>query len=159
MRIQCMRNRIAISSCLMAVVLFAMTGCENRTQVTGTVLMDGQPVADAAVSFHGEGPASVGTTDSEGKFVLKFKGEDLIPPGSYNVSIMKFERDAAAEGKTMEAGAGAAAGVPLPGFLTGGPMKQPKNLLPKKYQDPKSSGLTAEVKRGMDPLEFTLTND
>ncbi|MDO4557389.1 MAG: hypothetical protein Q4C47_00280 [Planctomycetia bacterium] len=31
-----------------------------------------------------------------------------------------------------------------------------KDLLPAKYQAPKKSELTAEVTRGMDPLEFRL---
>ena len=34
--------------------------------------------------------------------------------------------------------------------------KPPKNLLPEKYRDPEKSGLTIEVKKGMEPVEFKL---
>lgn len=142
-------------SFLALVSLLCSIGCDSRAEVTGVVTMDGKPLEGATINFVGtEGPASVSRSDAEGKFQLRYKGEALIPAGSYKVGIAKYKEDESKEKEVAE-GAGAAAGIPSPVMIRSDP-RPPKNLLPEKYRDPEKSGLTIEVARGMAPVEFKL---
>jgi hypothetical protein len=89
----------------------------------------------------GQTLASQSVTDAQGRFELsthvgagKFKPG--IVPGKYSVAIAKL--DTASIATTLA---------------------PPKNLLPKKYADPKTSGLVAEVVEGREnDFEFPLTS-
>jgi hypothetical protein len=52
-----------------------ISGCGNSYQladVSGRVTMDGEPLANATVSFvHSEGPSSFGRTDADGRYTLE----------------------------------------------------------------------------------------
>ncbi len=130
-----------------------LSGCIGTSQgpetveVTGKVTMEGSPVEGANVVFHpvdgGERAlASQAVTDAQGRFRLathmgggKFKPG--IVPGQYDVAINKL--DTAAISSTFA---------------------PPKNLLPKEYASPKTSGLTANVAPGQDnDFEFSLTDE
>jgi hypothetical protein len=127
---------------IVALSLLALAGCGGTkggpatVEVTGTATLNGTPVDGANVLFTPEigsedrRLASQATTDSEGHFKLtthvsggKFKSG--IVPGKYLVAITKLD-------------AAAAKNVFSP----------PKNLLPAKYADPKSSLLKADVAAG-----------
>jgi hypothetical protein len=134
----------------LALFLAAFAGCDNSAAgpatvaVTGTVSNDGTPLEGANVIFHpmaesGQTLASQSVTDAQGRFELsthvgagKFKPG--IVPGRYAVAITKL--DTASIATTLA---------------------PPKNLLPKKYADPKTSGFVAEVAEGQDnEFEFAL---
>ena len=80
-----------------ALVGLTLLGCGGRdyalVDVSGTVTMDGQPLADASVIFtpvgDGVGPASASTTDASGHYVLKTIDLDLTGavPGVQRVTI------------------------------------------------------------------------
>ena len=129
--------------------LALLIGCSssNGVPVTGKVMLDGEPVEGAAVMLMpaGSGQAATGATDKEGHFALHLGGQTkLIPPGQYHVGITKKKTS----GVTSDDG--------LSGAVGPQGMKE-EWIVPRKYSDPKSSGLTAEVKPDMKPLEFDLT--
>jgi hypothetical protein len=96
------------------------------------VTLVGNPVAEATVTFAPLSHSGLGaqaTTDAEGKFdvsVMLDMGKSTkrgLPAGEYGVSVVK-----------MQMGPGAAS-LSSP----------PKNVLPAKYADPKTSGFKATV--------------
>lgn len=81
---------------LLAVGLAVAVGCQRndgRNGVSGTVTLDGQPLADAIVHFHPspgqKGNSSGATTDAEGCFQIV--AEKGLLPGKYAVSFQKWE--------------------------------------------------------------------
>jgi hypothetical protein len=79
-----MMQRSFIWCSTLALFLGGCGGNEKLAPVSGTVKLNGKPVADVEVIFQpiaGEavnspGPAAFGVTDSEGKYKLKVVGED-----------------------------------------------------------------------------------
>ncbi len=135
-----------------ACALVAMGGCGSgrpkTVPVTGTVTLDAKPVEGASVMFMPEagGKPAVGVTDKDGRFTLKtFEPGDGALPGKHNVSITKQETTGFTADKD------GLSGPPGPG----GP--KVTWIVPQKYSDAKNSGLTADVKPGMGPLNFDLT--
>jgi hypothetical protein len=127
----------------------AGTGCSGssdnlpREPISGTVTLDGQPLAGGTIEFTpsagaagpGEG-ASGGSPISGGKFSIE-RDKGLVP-GKYRVVV--------------HAASAAAAGAPK--AEPGGRPKasdRPKEIIPAKYNA--ESTLTAEVKKG-GPTEF-----
>jgi hypothetical protein len=125
-------------------------GCENEPEgpetvpAAGRVTQNGKPVEGAMVTFYPvEGSAatlaSQATTGPDGRFELSTnvgagKMKSGIVAGTYEVTITKLDITGA---KNM--------------------MAPPKNLLPKKYGDPKTSGLKAEVVAGKESgFEFAV---
>jgi hypothetical protein len=124
----------------MAIALCA--GCSGTQgpatfPVSGTVTLNGQPLEGANVTFHPlderqNTMASQAVTDAAGRFQLsthigggRFKNG--IAAGKYAVAINKL--DTAAIKTTMS---------------------PPKNVLPGQYNDPATSGFTADVVAGQE---------
>ena len=92
-RIQFAKLALAFS---MAGVL--LTGCGSGGgpplgKVSGTITLDGEPLADAAVTFEpiGRGRPSSGYTDEEGNYTLEYnEGQLGAPLGEYVVKISTF---------------------------------------------------------------------
>lgn len=141
----------------LALVGCMMWGCSPggvpTAEVSGTVTLDGKPLEGAMVGFYpasGGAPAT-GQTDNAGKFKLK------APLGKAKVSVSKTE--AGGEAKVDQAAAGAApAGTALSGppVAGGAPPAPPKSGVPAKYTNPDTSGITFEVKSGMQPVTIEL---
>jgi hypothetical protein len=139
---------------LAALCLIALAGCGSTKggpatiEVTGTVTLNGTAVDGASVVFSPEigsndgRLASQATTDSTGRFKLsthvgggKFKSG--IVPGKYTVTIAKPDPAVA---KNI--------------------FSPPKNLLPPKYADPKTSQLTTNVAAGQaNDFQFPLKTE
>ncbi len=154
--------------CLAALALFV--GCGTSTgpktvPVTGTVTLDGTPVAGAVVTFSPEaadGRAATGTTDGSGRFELTttVSGDGAVP-GSYFVGISKTSGGEAAvgAGAVDEEAAYKAAeekGIDVTGAA--GAKEKPeavKDELPPRYKSPGTSGFDAEVKEG-EKNDFTF---
>lgn len=115
-----------------ALFLIMISGCGDTGRelidVQGRVTYQGQPVVRAVLGFSpvdvgigGSQRPAVAITDEDGVYRLKaFRGEFGMPPGSYRVSILCYE----------------------------GSMAEPETvryLVPKKYSDTTTSGLTAEI--------------
>jgi hypothetical protein len=131
--------------CLKSVLLSAAmaslfnTSCSSEKvpglgRVTGTVTMDGQPVADAAISFEGTKPGeppSLGKTDASGNYELYYsRGHKGATIGEHTVYITTYR------GPTDE--------DPQP----------KKETIPAKYNG--KSELKTTVSRGQNKLDFAL---
>jgi hypothetical protein len=105
--------------------------------VTGTISMNGSPVEGANVIFHpldgaANALASQATTDADGRFELQThtgagKYKPGIVRGKYAVAVTKL--DTAAIASTLA---------------------PPRSVLPKKYSNPATSGLSADVGAGAE---------
>jgi hypothetical protein len=120
--------------------LVAAAGCDSSAEgpqtfaVTGEVTLDGQPVAGADVAFLPDtntpdtAPAQA-VTDDSGRFevvTIFDQGRTTqagMTPGTYGVQVTRLQR-------------------PPP---SAGLSQAPRNMLPKKYASPATSGLSAKV--------------
>ncbi len=137
-------------------VAFAVAGCGSGdaklVPVTGKVTYKGQPVAKAGVTFvHSDGKMSpVGVTDENGVFTLGSPVGQGAMVGEYKVGIVK---KAAREGMPAD---------PKPEDMIkmmgagGKRVAEPKDEIPAKYADTKTSGLTAKVTSDKKQNDFTF---
>lgn len=127
----------------------------DTVPVSGTVTMDGEPLADALVTFVFDGQAppnftgSGGRTDSMGKFVVRSGGKEGTPPGRYKVVISRLAtpdgspfREDPEQGLDLEQ-------ARLSGMV--------KESVPPKYSDPEKTVLSVEITANQkDPVNFDL---
>ncbi len=123
----------------------ALVGCSDNglVPVKGLVLVDGKPIENAAVLFQPEGggvPAT-GVTGPNGEFTLSTAGVgEGATAGMNGVSVVKSV--VAQPNKKIEE----SEIVPM------------KYETPIKYVSPKTSGISIDVKPGMQPVELKLTS-
>ena len=164
------RGLLLITACILGLA----SGCSRGRQyppthsVSGVVTVEGQPVADAIVSFlpdDGQNPAN-GSTDASGRYELtSFTRGDGAMEGSFRVTIVKYEKEGedkpaasaekpAAEAESEETGNEdyVPAGMVVSQYDTG-----PKNLLPKQYADQQKTPLTATVSPEENSIDFNLS--
>jgi len=128
--------------CLLALVL---AGCGSgglpQADVSGKVTFQGNPVPNVLVSFTPErGPGASGKTDAQGNYTLMTKNPgDGAVIGKHAVTISQPKR-----GMILEKGQPPRMAPP------------PKMVIPPKYANVQTSGLTADVKSGDNPLDFEL---
>lgn len=134
--------------CAALFVTLGLSGCGSSegyslVPVSGTITLDGQPLADATVSFQPTGgatlgPGSAAVTDSSGKFELKTSEADSrsgAVVGSHQVQITGIQDTRDASDDTVKPAA--------------------KDPVPQRYRDP---GLTFDVPAdGTDKANFELT--
>ena len=142
-------NMILKSWCAIAVAVLAIAGCSGvKTppvgQVGGVVTLDGQPLTKGQVQFVPDsskgtkGRMAVGLIGADGRFQLTaFKPGDGALVGFHKVVII-CEED-------------------MPAFDPKSPPPPPKSLIPVRYTNANTSGLTAEVKSaGKNDFTFAL---
>ena len=121
-------------------ICLTLTGCGNSlgSSVTGTVSLDGKPLATGGVSFHPEGGGPVATARilEDGSFALKTGQQHSLPAGDYRVTVMAVE---VVPPKSKYH-------VPMPG----------KQLVPVRYGDLKQTDLRASVKPGSNVVALEL---
>jgi hypothetical protein len=125
---------------LCTLVLCCTLGCGGSTSsVSGRVTLDGQPLTKGTITFNptGDAPAAIGQISSSGSYRLSVGTSSSVAPGQYQVTIVATE--------LVE---------PTPTD----PSPLPKMLTPEKYNDPATSDLTADVKRGANRFDFELTS-
>lgn len=137
-----------------ALLLAALSGCGGGAEagtvpVEGTVRVDDKPISQASVAFIGNDGARLAsaTTDSGGKFKIRAAlGKNVVtvakappggpaPPPSDEPQLMP----SAGEYAAMQKGVGA-------------------SEVPAKYGDPKTSGLSFDIKPGMLSLDVSLSS-
>jgi len=141
--------------CLAAMVC----GCSKSskfdlTPVVGTVTLDGQPLADADVTFFHQGSSvpgyqiSTGKTDAAGKYELKAGAKPGAVPGDFKVTVSRIvSKDGATV--TLEEG------MDMTQLEMQGLAKQ---SLPEKYSDYEKTELSAKVENGKaEGYDFPLT--
>jgi hypothetical protein len=148
-------------ACLATVLL---TGCGRRVDdewtrqrpqvypATGSVFYQNKPVAGATVMFEsadsgakpGSGLVAIGHTDSAGMFRMKtYKEYEGVVAGAHRVSVTKMDYVPATRP------AGVDPNVDIPPIAT--------SVLPEKYKDFGTSGLTVNVtSKGADQIRLDL---
>ncbi len=142
-----MKSLLSVSVCVAALLLSACNRGPQMVPVTGEVLLDGKPVEGAAVLFTPDagGRPADGVTDKEGKFSLQtYEPGDGAPLGKYKVAIVGMRQTG------IQATADGLSGEVDPGKV------REIWFVPRKYSTPETSGIEAEVKRGLTPLKFEL---
>ncbi len=137
---------------LLSVIFCGCGGGTFRTlPVEGHVTLDGKPVDKARVAFMpmaGQSAPAGGVTDYQGKFQLNTIEGPLAHrgalPGRYHVIITKPSAAAIAIEEAALTGETVASLPPL------------EWLIPEKYSQAETSGLSATVEPGMKPLVFEL---
>lgn len=147
-------------SCFLLIGAFLFSsGCgeggPSVASVSGTVTYQGQPVADAMVSFIPEkGAPGNGQTDASGKYTISTRGKNGAVLGLNKVTVTKMTTD----GPAMPAN-------PTPEDMrkaaeASARMSQTESQLPSKYGTAFSSGLTATVTsdESANVFDFDLTD-
>jgi hypothetical protein len=129
---------------VMAGLVLVAAGCQRGDRpplgrVTGTVTMDGQPLAGVEVSFAPEsGRPSVGLTDGAGRYELMYVGTVKgAKVGSHRVRIATVPSDLDDSGDDDRP-----------------PRSLPLIRIPLRYNF--QTTLTAEVQRGRNTFDFAL---
>lgn len=125
--------------CCLLLLMLAIVGCgDGRVKlptapVTGTVTYQGKPLSSGNIAFfHPSGQAAGAKLEADGTFKLSaFQGSNKI--------AIECNEPASDTGRRMG--------------------KRPKSLIPERYVNYTTSGLTLEVKPGeKNTAEFTLTD-
>ena len=117
-------------------------GDPNLTRVKGRVTYAEQPLTTGEVSFSSEDGrrTAMGNIDSNGNYELRTSTTVVgVPFGSYKVRITAVEQKSGMD----------QAGKPFPA----------KHLIPEKYGDVATSGLTATVEKGKPEINFALKKE
>jgi hypothetical protein len=131
------------AACVLAMLLTAAaTGCfgPNAASVSGTVTLDGQPLAGGNVSFHpdgGSGAPAYGQSDANGRYSLSTGSDTGLAPGMYVAVVVATKEP------------------PQPYDAKGGEIP-PIPITPAKYADVSTSDLRVEVKAGRNDIPLAL---
>jgi hypothetical protein len=136
---------------LLGLVLAAGCGPKDlpRGPVRGRVTLNNQPVSGATIVFESKalGVAQTATLDGDGRYDFASYGASGLPAGSYKVSV--------SAGRFMQPGEE----IPLvaPKGKAAAPEPKKTVAIPDKYAKADTSGLTADVKAGDNPVfDFDL---
>jgi len=153
----------------LSVLAFTFTGCGYRrpaqVKTTGTVTLDGEPVAQASLMFIPDSgrPAS-GTTNESGAFELSsYGGNDGLPAGNYRVTVTKlvlkekFQRQL----KDLEKQADEAAesGEESEAVDVEFSDNAYENELPEKYAELDTTDINVTITKQQEPLVISLTSE
>jgi hypothetical protein len=157
--LECLQMRPYVSYFLLIGAALFSSGCgeggPSVASVSGTVTYQGQPVADAMVTFIPEkGTPGNGQTDASGKYTISTRGKNGAVLGLNKVTVTKMTTD----GPAMPAN-------PTPEDMrkaaeASARMSQTESQLPSKYGTAFSSGLTATVTsdESANVFDFDLTD-
>ncbi|WP_437188124.1 carboxypeptidase-like regulatory domain-containing protein [Planctomicrobium sp. SH668] len=142
----------------LAMIIIAGSGCWGTSYpktypLKGTVKHRGKALEGATVTLiptDPQGKSASGITDAEGNFLVKcYMGPNHAPegviPGDYKVTVSKFE---AVEAPKVEA-SGADMGPAM--MAAHMKMKEPKSLIPIRFNSPVNSGLSVKIESGENP--------
>jgi len=150
------RNVNLLTSCVMILGLALLVGCGPSGpplgKVSGTVTLDGEPLAQGSISFEVPGVRTATGKIANGQIVevTTFETGDGAPVGEATVTISSVEE--------------AEPSAPAPEASTDAPaednlMKEYNYITPTKYANPETSGLSATINDGDNTLSFELTSN
>ena len=124
---------VVLSIGVVALAVGCGDGRPARVRVSGQITVDGKPLDFGSIAFYPDAGGRPGGAQMEsgGNYsVTMYELNDGLPPGSYSVSVSAVDvfSDRACRWHA-----------------------------PKRYQDPETSGLTAEIKNKSIPINFDLT--
>jgi hypothetical protein len=127
-------KQFAVTIASLVLVVGCSDGRPSRAPVSGQVLIDGKPVTSGTVRFiPSAGRPSTGSIGSEGKFTLGcFERTDGVIVGTHRIEVSSAE---SINDNTT------------------------KWLIPKKYSDAETSGLSETIEAPTDSLTINLTWD
>ena len=148
-----------ISLSIVLVCLGSTVGCKPKgldvQPIEGVVTLDGEPFADVTISLfpmEATGHMGFANTDNEGRYRISSLGgvsQGGTTMGTYQVSFNKLVPD----GRVPTA-----AEMDAPDFnprhFSG--LDRTKDLVPKKYQLPSTSGFEITVQKGKNEYNFDL---
>ena len=136
-------------------MLAAIAGCGDKKKtgngvpVSGTVLYNGQPVGGALVTFRATFDSGFASTDEQGRFQLRTAQGNTLPPGDYQVTVVKTDDPPPRARSTPE--------EYRPPVPNAPPEAEPKDLLPIKYKDVITTDLKVTVTaEGSNDVELKL---
>ncbi len=140
---------------LVATFAVLAAGCSGKgdgPKITGVVMLDNQPLAEARLQFVPMADRALGvagaTTDAQGRFEIKPHPTTgaTLKPGSYHVFVTKLVQKDGTPASGEDAAMLEASGVL-------------RNLVPRKYSDPElPPQLKVEIKEGDNQLPIQLTS-
>lgn len=119
---------------LLLLLLALMPGCggQHLPTLMGKVLLDGKPVADAAIVFAPvQGPVAYALADQEGNYEVQVGSKKGLPQGPYRIAVNVLGINQQEESSTAV-------------------------IVPEKYGDLETSGLTFDVQPGKNTFEIHL---
>ena len=141
-------------------VLPMFCGCgpsrSETAPVTGKVTFHGNPVPEGTIAFYPEnGRFATGRIQPDGTYVLTtFEEGDGALTGNHVVMIEAVRFAKGPQPKSMQEEVAMAKKSKRPNSA----MIKPKWLIPQKYANRTTSGLTAEVSAGKNTIDFDLPN-
>lgn len=132
---------------LAAAVALVPGGCSSSNStatVTGTVTYKGALVKAGEITFLGEGIARSAVIGTDGRYQI-----DHAPLGEVSVGLVSVTQEYEKGQAPPPSADGDAPGGPPPRMIE-------KSLIPKKYNDPKSSGLKFTLKAGLQTIDLEL---
>jgi ribosomal protein L27 len=147
-------NIIVICFPLLILLLFCSSCGQSRPalgKVEGTVTLDGQPIKNGNIIFSTKGTRDAAGIIEDGviKRVTTFDEGDGTPVGEATVAIIAFKEVKKApnvSGDTNSIGESTILG-------------DEEFLVPPRYMNPETSGLTATIKKGINKLDFKLQSN
>lgn len=122
-----------------ACCLLVLSGCGGpyEATVSGTVTLDGEPLADADIAFHPQGSGTIahGRSADDGSYSLRTASHEGLAPGDYKVTVV--------------------VAVPATGQDTLGE-PTPELLTPARYADRGRTELAARVAPGSNRVDLAL---
>jgi hypothetical protein len=130
------------------VLLAGCSGGPKLAQVAGTVTLDGKPLPRGTLTFEtpGQRPATATVVDGRITEATTFAPGDGVPVGRHKVAVSA----------TVDPGPAISANPGDASRPSGGNYMGGKSLIPTRYNNPETSGLTAEVGPGDASLKFEL---
>ncbi len=135
--------------CILILVWLPLIGCNygpTLGQVSGTVLYEGEPLPHGTISFELTGGKFAHGEIKDGQ-ILNVRTNDPgdgVPVGNATIAINSVAMTS--EPSTLESATGASSGMAVG-----------RDLIPVRYANPATSGLTAVIEPGENLLTFELT--
>ncbi len=149
-------QRVTLCLTILCVSGFLLSGCGRGGgtlgRVSGTVRYQGEPIREGSIVFEvaGQRSASGKIVDGQITDVTTFEPDDGVPIGLAKIAVHAFAGPDTASAVMDHPGD--VASQDMQGY-----MDVPESLLPERYADPATSGLTFEIQRGDNDVSLDLT--
>lgn len=144
---------------LLAAIAVGPAGCGSKrpalAPVTGTVSLDGKPLARGTLTFEAKGLRPATARIEQGRILeaTTYRPGDGIPVGQQRIAVF-------ARAEPDGAGSGPSSGKNQPATRHGFPASMTaRSLLPPRYNEPSTSGLSVDIGPGSNTLDLPLTTD